>query len=430
LSLDQLIQLHKAAREIFNAGLRAVDAREVTQTAVASLASKIDRTTPIYALCIGKAALPMAVALEETLGSQIKQGILTSTDQSLQLQPNKWQRFAGGHPLPTEESLAAAKAAFQIVEKANAERGVVIFAVSGGGSAMIEWPANPDIDLGDLQLANGVLVSCGATISEINSVRRAFSAVKGGKLASRATNAQLVTLIISDTNPGDEASVASGPSLLPNSGSPSAREIVKKYQLDDQLPVSIFRAIQQPSEPITRSGTSPSYLVLADNRTAIDAASAKAHALGFRPMVCKEISEQPIAEGCEQLLERVSSEETPVCLISGGEFSCPVRGEGRGGRNLETALRCAIQLNLSTASQHIVVLSAGTDGVDGNSPAAGAFADEATLTRARALGLVAADFLARSDSYSFFEKLGDAIVTGPTGTNVRDLRIVLKADSL
>jgi len=430
LSLDQLIQLRQAAREIFNAGLRAVDAREVTQTAVASLASKVDRTTPIYALCIGKAALPMAVALEETLGSQIKQGILTSTDQSLQLQPNKWQRFAGGHPLPTEESLAAAKAAFQILEKANAERGVVIFAVSGGGSAMIEWPAYPDIELGDLQLANRLLVSCGATISEINSVRRRFSAVKGGKLAIRAANAQLVTLIISDTNPGDEASVASGPSLLPNSDSPSASEIVKKYQLDDQLPASIFRAIQQPSQPITRSGTSPSHFVIADNKTAIDAALTKAVALGFRTLVAEDISEQPIAEGCDQLLRRISSEESPACLISGGEFSCPVRGDGRGGRNLETALRCAIQLDQSTVSQHTVVLSAGTDGVDGNSPAAGAFADETTLTRARALGLDAADFLARSDSYSFFEKLGDAIITGPTGTNVRDLRIVLTLDPL
>ena len=430
MSLDQLIQLHQAAREILNAGLHAVDARDVTKRAIGRLAIKIDRTTPIYALSIGKAALPMAVALEETLGSQINLGILTSTDQSLQLQPNKWQRFAGGHPLPSEESLHAAQAAFKLLEKADAERALVVFLVSGGGSAMIEWPTNPNITLPDLQEANRILVSCGATITEINAVRRAFSAVKGGKLASRATSAQILTLIISDTNPGDEASVASGPSLLPNSGSPSAGEIVKKYQLDDQLPASILRAIQQPSQPITRSGTSPSHFVIADNKTAIDAALTKADSLGFRTLVAEDISEQPIAEGCEQLLSRISSEESPACLISGGEFSCPVRGEGRGGRNLETALRCAIKLDQSTTSQHTVVLSAGTDGVDGNSLAAGAFADETTLTRARALGLDAADFLARSDSYSFFEKLGNAIITGPTGTNVRDLRIVLKADSL
>jgi glycerate 2-kinase len=430
LSLDQLIQLRQAARDIFNAALRAVHAREVTHRAVGRLVTKLDRTTPIYALSIGKAALPMALALEETLGGQIKQGILTSTEHSLQLQSNKWQRFAGGHPLPTEESLQAAQAALQLLEKADAERAVVVFLVSGGGSAMIEWPTNPEITLRDLQAANRILVSCGATITEINAVRRAFSAVKGGKLANRAPDAQLVTLIISDTNPGDEASVASGPSLLPNSDAPSASDIVKKYQLDDQLPASILGAIQQTSEPITRSGTSPSHFVIADNKTAIDAALIQAASLGFRPLVAEDISEQPIAEGCEQVLRRISSEKSPACLISGGEFSCPVRGEGRGGRNLETALRCAIQLDQSSANQHTVVLSGGTDGVDGNSPAAGAFADETTLTRARAIGLDAFDFLERSDSYGFFEKLGDAIITGPTETNVRDLRVVLKIDSL
>ena len=426
MSLDQLIQLRQAAREIFDAALSAVDAREVTARAVSDLKTQ----SPIYALSIGKAALPMAIALDERFGGQINKGILTCSDQSVTDLSTNWQRFAGAHPLPNDESLQAAQAAFQLLEKANAERALVVFLVSGGGSAMIEWPTNPDITLPDLQKANRILVSCGATITEINAVRRAFSAVKGGKLARRAPNAQILTLIISDTNHGDEASVASGPSLLPALDSPTAKEIVEKYQLGELLPPSIVRRTEQTFERVNSLENDLGHAVLADNETAMNAAFAKAHALGFQPLFGKEISEQPIAEGCEQLIERVSSEGTPVCLVSGGEFSCPVRGDGRGGRNLETALRCAIKLDQSTANHHTVVLSAGTDGIDGNSPATGAVADETTLTRARALGLDAADFLARSDSYSFFEKLGDAIITGPTGTNVRDLRVVLKTEPL
>jgi glycerate 2-kinase len=152
------------------------------------------------------------------------------------------------------------------------------------------------------------------------------------------------------------------------------------------------------------------------NWTALEAAHQRALELGFTSRISHEICEQPIQEGCELLL---SSMKGTDCLISGGEFSCPVRGEGVGGRNLETVLRCALK------NQPVVILSAGTDGIDGNSSAAGAIADETTIERARNFGLDAADFLARSDSYTFFQRLGDLIVTGPTGTNVRDLRIIL-----
>ena len=169
----------------------------------------------------------------------------------------------------------------------------------------------------------------------------------------------------------------------------------------------------------SREPINGSHIVLLDNRTATRAAHQKAIELGFSCSVLDHINEQPIQEGCDLLLA------SPSSAISGGEFSCPVRGDGRGGRNLETALRCAISLQDKTA--HIVVLSAGTDGIDGNSPAAGAIADETTISRARNLNLDAEQYLARSDSYTFFEQLNDLIVTGPTGTNVRDLRILLKS---
>jgi glycerate-2-kinase len=206
--------------------------------------------------------------------------------------------------------------------------------------------------------------------------------------------------------------------------------------LEKSLPLAILRSIHagQDATRQLRPQESHPYYVLLDNRTAINAAIEKAGTLGFFTELAQDISEQPIAEGCDQLLLRVSSlwknSETNnrgVCLISGGEFSCPVRGEGRGGRNLETVLRCAIELDQDKQSlrHHTVVLSAGTDGIDGNSPVAGAIADENSIHRGQLVGLDAGSFLERSDSYSFFEQLDDAIITGATGTNVRDVRILV-----
>ena len=427
MSEDQPIHLRRAAREIFDAALHAVDAREVTRRAIGFARNHItiEETLiasgkPLHAVSIGKAAASMAGTLIEALGDRITQGVITCLEPPGEILPPNWQVFRGGHPLPNSESLAAAQAAFRLLERANSEQATVVFLISGGGSAMIEWPVNADISLIDLQESNHQLVSCGATIAEINTVRRAFSVVKGGRLAERAPNAQIVTLIISDTNPNDEVNVASGPSLSPLPGLATPGEIVARYHLESNLPETVLRAVRQYNERPHTLQANSSHYVLADNRTAIDAACARARVLGFVPVVAEEICEQPIAEGCRQLLERLTSE---VCLISGGEFSCPVRGEGRGGRNLETVLRCAMEID---RKQNIVILSAGTDGIDGNSPAAGAIADETTLNRARALGLDAESFLARSDSYGFFDQLGDAIVTGPTGTNVRDLRIMLR----
>jgi glycerate 2-kinase len=369
----------------------------------------------------------MALGLENTLRNRLIAGVIVSTSRYRYLSP-RWQSFIGGHPLPNEASLAAARAAFMLLDRANNERATVIFLISGGGSAMMEWPISDDISLADLRAANQNLVSCGARISEINSVRRAFSAVKGGGLARRAPNAQIFTLIVSDTNRHDEASVASGPTLNPPQFAPKAIEVVEHYHLEEVLPQSIMKAVRVAQRSAER--VNGSHAVLLDNRSAIDAAVEKALGFGFKCAKLGLICEQPIQDGCEMLLATLRDAPTPFCAISGGEFSCPVRGDGRGGRNLETALRCAISLDAHySTNSHVVVLSAGTDGIDGNSPAAGAVADEMTLHRARALNLYAKQYLARSDSYTFFEQLHDLIITGPTGTNVRDLRIVLKSSA-
>ncbi len=376
--MSDLGQLHRYAREIFDHALSSIDPRKAVFRAIVDGGSYFDvcAERPIYAIAIGKAASSMAFGLQDAIGAQLTGGVISAPKFSGSLTP-VWKIFEGGHPLPNEDSLAAAQAAFALLDRANEERALVIFLVSGGGSAMME---SPTISLDDLRRLNELLVGCGARISEINAVRRVFSRVKGGRLAEYARNARIVTLIVSDTNPGDEATVASGPTLSSTVNSP--------------------------------------YQVLLDNSTALEAARQKALALGFTPVIAHHIREQPIDEGCELLLR-----ESADCVISGGEFSCPVRGNGVGGRNLETVLRLALRM-----STGVVALSAGTDGIDGNSPAAGAIADETTIARARNLGLDPQDFLARSDSYTFFEKLNDLVVTGPTGTNVRDLRILLKTN--
>ena len=439
-TLPDLTQLHRCAREIFDHALSSVDPREAVRQAIKLNGPVVEigeacldvSPRPVYAIAIGKAAASMATGLEEALGERLTAGVITSSSL---VESKRWQSFAGGHPLPNEASLAAARAAFELLDQSNVEEAVVVFLISGGGSAMIEWPVSDDISLADLQAANKTLVTCGASIAEVNSVRRAFSAVKGGALARKAPRARMFTLIVSDTNRGDEASVASGPTMDPPPAAPMAIEVVDRYQLQSRLPQSIVNAVRAAVRTSQEGGLGPaqpalgSHIVLLDNQTALEAASQKARALGFTCAILNDISEQPIETGCNLLLSRLFDESTnePFCAISGGEFSCPVRGDGRGGRNLETVLRCAILLDESKTNKHYVILSAGTDGIDGNSPAAGAIADETTIERARALGLDAHQYLARSDSYSFFEQLNALLVTGQTGTNVRDLRIFLRA---
>jgi hydroxypyruvate reductase len=254
--------------------------------------------------------------------------------------------------------------------------------------------------------------------------------VKGGKLAAVADTDQM-TLIVSDTNVGDTASVASGPTIQPDRNAPLAADVIKKFGLEDASPKSIMKAIANPVvAPSFSTKRLRAHYVLLDNHAALEAASAAAERLGFATEIATDINEQDIDAGCDLMLSRAESlwrrsNGRATCLVSGGEFSCRVRGDGVGGRNLETSLRCALKLHQASATRDCVVLSAGTDGRDGNSSAAGAVADQATITRALGKGLDAEKFLERSDSFHFFEKLGDLLVTGPTGTNVRDLRIVL-----
>ena len=413
------IDLHQSARSIFHHALSAVDPRQAVIDAAETHLNVASR--PIYAIALGKAATAMAIGLEQALDDKLSAGVISAPDPPRHLQ--RWQSFTGGHPLPNRASLAAARAAAALLERANAEQALVVFLISGGGSAMLEWPLSTEISLDDLRNANETLISCGARISEVNAVRRAFSAVKGGALARRAPQAELISFIVSDTNRGDEASVASGPTLAPAPDAPRAMDVIEQYDLKHVLPPSITSVVQRT--PVETRNTPGTHHVLLGNWTALEAAASQATELGFTCVMREDICEQPIEEGCELLL--ASRDVGPrICEISGGEFSCPVKGDGRGGRNLETVLRCAISLSRERNPHHTVVLSAGTDGIDGNSPCAGAIADETTIERNWGLRLPPEHYLERSDSFGFLDLYDhNLILTGPTGTNVRDLRLVL-----
>src|SRR5882724_7635599 len=244
--MTNLTQMRIAAREIFDETLRALDPLAALR-AVASMNGSTLRIgeilidtgkQKIYSIAIGKAARRMAAEIDQLLGDRFSGGVITSNDSGFTANrlSSRWVAFLGGHPGPDESSLAAARASFQLLERANEERALVIFLVSGGGSAMIEWPVNETISLDDLKAANRLLVNCGASISEINSVRRAFSAVKGGKLAARAPDCDQITLIVSDVPEGEERDVASGPTLLPSKDAPNALDVINRYDLRSKLP--------------------------------------------------------------------------------------------------------------------------------------------------------------------------------------------------
>jgi hydroxypyruvate reductase len=447
--------LRRAARSIFDATLASLDARAAVRRALDFKGGRLTilddefdlnaRPHTIYSIAVGKAAVAMASALDEVLGGALACGVVSAPSSSVALS-ERWRVYAGGHPLPNEASIDAARAAFALLRAADAvePRALVIFLISGGGSAMLEWPRDESITLAELREANRALVSCGASIDEINAVRRAFSSVKGGGLGARAGRAAQISLIISDTKRDEPHNVASGPTFpsAPESHEPS--EIVKRYGLAARLPASILRAVNQPRRFHTETDRSTAlrrHHVLLDNERALVRAAEVAAALGFTVEIARDVSEQAVAEGAALLVSRLLDLRRrgggrQVCLISGGEFSCPVRGAGVGGRNAETILRCAFEIEAqaarpssgataAAAAERVVALSAGTDGIDGNSPAAGALCDDTTLARARALSLDAQKFLEASDAHTFFAALGDAITTGPTGTNVRDLRLLL-----
>jgi len=380
----------------------------------------------VFAVSIGKAAYSMIDCLYAQLGERLT-GIAVGATDAAERKPGT-QYFHGGHPVPNRESWQAADAVLRAF-KQQGPLALVIFLISGGGSALLEKPVAEEISLDDLASAYSQLVTCGANIVEINAIRKHLSAVKGGRLARAAAPAQQVSILVSDVPDHALDALASGPTMPDSSTVEDCYRVAEKYDLVGQLPVAIRRLFLERTLEETPKAEDPAFArsrwwtILSNARVREVAAAAAARA-GFAVTIDNTCDDWDYAAAADYLLGRVRELRqgvSRVCLISGGEVTVRVQDGGRGGRNQQFALYCADKI----AGEKVTILSAGTDGIDGNSPATGAVVDETTAARARSRGLNPQVALAKFDAFPFFEALGDAVMTGPTGNNLRDLRILL-----
>jgi hydroxypyruvate reductase len=306
---------------------------------------------------------------------------------------------------------------------------LVIFMLSGGGSSIAEKPIEDEISLEDLIATYRVLVHSGAPIAEINAIRKHLSTIKGGRLAQAACPAQQVSLLVSDVPDNTPDALASGPTLPDSTSIEDCYRIAMQHGMIEQFPESVRWLFQDRALEETPKSDDPAFhrsrwWTILSNASLVEAAEAEAQQQGFAVTVDNSCDDWDYARAADYLLGRLRGlreKSERVCLLSGGEVTVKLTDGGVGGRNQQFALACALKI----AGENVTVLSAGSDGIDGNSPAAGAIADGTTLNRAQALGLDGEAQLSRFDAHSFFHAVGDAIVIGPTGNNLRDLRALL-----
>jgi glycerate 2-kinase len=380
----------------------------------------------VLVVSIGKAAHTMVSALRIQAGDNFE-GIVASSVQPSS-QARGFRYFHGGHPTPNEESIRAAEAILKSLTAQNAAS-LVIFMLSGGGSSIAEKPIDDEISVEDLIATYRVLVHSGAPIAEINAIRKHLSAIKGGRLAQAALAAQQVSILISDVPDNTPDALASGPTMPDPTGAEDCYAIAAKHRMVEHFPASVRELFQRHALEETPKSDDPAFhrsrwWTVLSNSTLLEASKKEAERHGFTVEVDNRCDDWDYMGAADYLLKRLRELRTQsdrVCLLSGGEVTVKVTNGGVGGRNQQFALACAQKI----AADNITVLSAGTDGIDGNSPAAGAVVDGTTLERAKSRGLEPAASLLSYNAYPFFEALGDTIVTGPTGNNLRDLRILL-----
>ena len=431
--------LKEEAEQIFLATLNVLDPKQLVNSKLKLVdeilylnndAVNLNDYKEIALVGFGKASLTIGGALEEMLGDRITRGILVSDRrQNLNL---KSEVIIAGHPLPDRNSVLAGKKILDLIQTTTPHT-LIIFVVTGGGSATVEQAISDDVTLEDLRDLNRLLVNCGATIREINIVRKHLSRIKGGRLGFLARHSSSIALYLSDVNPGDLRSIASNPLLPDEVKLEDFFDILEKYRLEKKLPSSIMTLIENgeiQELPCAWGNEKKSInILLADNLDVIAAAARIASERGFEVETDSRFTEGDYKMVSRELLKSLLAmkERFPdqkVCLVSGGEVSCPVSGDGTGGRNQEFVLFTALELSRVIGFQ-IAVLSCGTDGIDGNSEATGAVADSDLIKVTEARGIDAEDFLARNDSHSFFKAVGGLVYTGPTGNNLRDLRLLL-----
>jgi hydroxypyruvate reductase len=446
---QQFARMRDTAREIFasalkNASIESAFARSLhCERRVLRIGEDLyhlDSYNRVFVVSIGKAAHTMAAALETQAGSNLEGVVAASVEHANRVRGFRY--FCGGHPTPTAESIRAAEAILKSLTALDAAS-LVIFMISGGGSSVVEKPVYDEISLPDLISTYKTLVHSGAPIAEINAIRKHLSAVKGGRLAQAAYPAQQVSILVSDVPDATPDALASGPTMPDSTSINDCHRIAAQYGLIDQFPKSTAALFRQHVLDETPKSDDPAFIrarwcTVLSNKVAIDEAAVAATRAGFAVEVDNSCDDWPYDKAATYLISRVRelrSQVSRVCLLSGGEVTVTVRNGGNGGiggRNQQFALACAELISGSD----ITVLSAGTDGIDGNSPAAGAVVDGSTLNRVtdrttdRAKAAPdgideARHALAAFNAYPLFDALGDAIVTGPTGNNLRDLRILL-----
>jgi hydroxypyruvate reductase len=444
-SLDELKTM---AREIFSKAVVAVDPykklKEILRMEKDYLFLNLEgdsekvydlkKFNSIFLIGTGKASSSMAQAVEEVFGDRIARGVIT-TKYGHALPLKKIESIEAGHPLPDRNGLEGAKKIKNLLLPSGSND-LVIFLLSGGGSALLPLPVE-GITLEEKQEVTQSLLDCGADIHEINTIRKHISQFKGGGLARLAYPSTILSFILSDVVGDPLDVIVSGPTVPDPSTFEEAWEVLKKYGLIDRIPASIRNTLWAGKEGTLEE--TPKYgdiifekvhhYLIGSNILALRAAEKKASSLGLHTMILsssivgetREVARFHVAIG-KEVISSGKPVPRPACILSGGETTVTMKGHGRGGRNQEFALAGALEIN---GLEKMVLLSGGTDGTDGPTDAAGALADSSTLKRAQSLGLEPRLHLENNDAYPFFQGLGDLLITGPTHTNVMDVRILL-----
>ncbi len=441
---SSLPQLRSEARLIFAAGVAAVDPVAAVQNAIArqrdtltadGVAYDLRQYENIYVIGAGKAGATMTQGLVHLLQDRLTAGTVTVKYDHVSPVPSVITLTEAGHPIPDAAGVRGADAMKRMAQQAG-KNDLVFCLLSGGGSALLPAPSD-GITLAEKQQLTSLLLACGASIDEINTLRKHLSQLKGGQLARLVAPARLITLILSDVVDDRLDVIASGPTVPDTSTFADGLAIITRYHLMDQLPPSIRSHLQRgldgqiPETPKAGEAVFDHHqtVLIGNNRIVLQAAGQHARDLGYTPLLLSS-SVQGETREIARMHAAIAREirhsglplAPPVCVLAGGETTVTLRGDGKGGRNQEFALAAAIDI---AGLDDVVILSGGTDGTDGPTDAAGAVVDGTTIARAQALGLNPEQTLARNDSYPFFAALGDLLHTGPTGTNVMDIYMLL-----
>jgi hydroxypyruvate reductase len=435
--------LRASAKKIFRFSLKAVDPYYAIKKQiklhednlwVGRSLYRLKDTRRILVIGAGKASAPMAQAVEKILGPRIRKGMVV-TKQGYVAPLRRIKLVQGGHPLPDKGGLEGTRRSLKLISNLNQDD-LVICLISGGGSSLLVSPG-PGISLKDVKELTDQLLRCGADIKEINTIRKHISQIKGGRLAQKAYPAHVITLILSDVIGSRLDSIASGPTAPDTTTFSDCLKIIQKYKLKNMIPKSIhdhlkkgaqgkIKETPKPGDPIFKKVRNS---IIGSNSLALEAARKKAEGLGFNTaIISRPVSGDTTRAAVKHgnFAKRIQGTGDPVsppaCLVSGGETTVKIRGKGLGGRNQEFVLVGATKI---AGLKNIVMLSAGTDGTDGPTDAAGAICDGKTIERALQKGLDPKQYLDNNDSYHFFGKLGDLLKTGPTNTNVMDVHLVL-----